>query len=122
MNKLLDNIRTERLIELLYTLDSEADGIEIINRDHHRFFRVKIDSETIVFDSEGQLMVNIDDETLVYKEDSEGVFKLRVPIDNETIRINSEGLLEADALPKPYVADTFLYIPEDSEGNPGEPE
>ena len=82
--------------------------------------RADIDEETLVLNSEGKIIVNIDNETIVYEDsivvDSEGsegrdgVFKLRVPIDNETIRLNSEGKLEADALPKPYVADTFLHI------------
>ena len=68
-----------------------------------------LDERTIVV-SEGVIKVDIDNKSLVYSADSEGIEKVRVNIDNETIRFNSEGKLSADALPKPYIEDTFLHI------------
>lgn len=117
--------------ELEVVLDSEAlafkDGAIQVLFDHETIvldsegqLSVPVDEETLVLNSEGKIVVNVDNETIVYKDsivvDSEGseghdgIFKLRVPIDNETIRLNSEGKLEADALPKPYLPDTFLHI------------
>lgn len=74
MNKLLDNFRTKELVELIYTLDSEARGITIENHDGHRWFSVNVDSETVILDSENNLAL---------------------PIDRITIRVNSEGKLVA---------------------------
>ena len=107
--------------ELEVVLDSEAlafkDGAIQILFDHETVvldsegqLSVPIDERTLVLNSEGKLIVDIDEQSLVYEADSEGVSKVRVNIDNETIRFNSEGKLSADALPKPYIEDTFLHI------------
>lgn len=109
--KLLDNIGLEELVKLIYHLDSEAEGIEIINSEGHRFFKVKYDGQTIVLDSEGLLSVPIDNETLVIN--SEG--KLVANVDFDTIRLNSEGKLEADSLPKPLINSTFLHVSSEGE-------
>ena len=63
--------------KLIYNLDSEGEGIKITNKNDHRFFSVRIDSETIVINSEGDLSL---------------------PIDNQTIFLDSEGFLKAAGL------------------------
>ena len=108
--KLLDNIGFEELVKLIYHLDSEDEGIEIINSEGHKFFKIKYDGQTIILDSEGLLSVPIDNETLIV--DNQG--KLIVNADFDTIRVNSEGKLEADSLPKPVLPETFLHV--NSEG------
>ena len=107
--KLLDNIGLEELVNLIYRLDSEGDAIQIVDENHHRFFKVKydvlrgleltsegdlavkLDSEGLEFDSEGFIKLLFDDSTIVL--DSEG--KLAANVDFETILFNSEGKLSA---------------------------
>lgn len=109
--KLLDNIGLEELVKLIYHLDSEAEGIEIINSEGHRFFKVRIDSETIILDSEGDLSVNVDFETILFNSEgklsarsvregeaieittSEGEQVINVKYDDNSIHLNSEGQL-----------------------------
>ena len=102
-------------IDVLYNKEA---GLRVNSENE---LEVIIDSEGLEFTSEGAIRLVFDHRTIVFDADSEGKVELRVPIDEETIRLNSEGKLSADALPKPYIGDSFLYIPETSEGI-GEPE
>ena len=118
LKKLLGNVALPEYSRLVYNLDSEGPGIKILNKDDHRIFSVLIDSETIKLNSEGNLYLPLDGQTVFYDE-SEGLIKatgltvsegdaikidevivdgvpretINVLYDSETIVLDSEGRL-----------------------------